>query len=451
MFEALFLLGTLSLGFNARFLGLGLSDFFYFGALFALIVTGILKKKSLDAWLPGHHFWVSAVLVLAGGLLAAVISRDPTNGLVVTFKTFYLFSFWMTMGIIMALRKKEQWVLWALIAAALFTASIATWDRLTGSLWGPTIGEAIGVVFPGIGYQVLAQYYGRYTGVMGHPNVQSEFLLVVTPIVMNFIWDAWRRKSLLQAIMWVGILGILISGIYLTGSVAGLVGLAVAFGIFAFAALYATIPRSLVRLLVITSILGLSAVLLLQVLGMEIFQPLAARLSANTNLNRAFSDSGPGRIELIAETGKLILDNPLVGYGMDLTLPDQANIFRAETGGVHNAILRSWIAGGLLAFLGILYAYWRALRLAWDAVARQFAGYQDRYIFGLGVSILVWFLIDLVQPSFSQRFTWLIAALLYGIFLRLARAESFVRHGERVNAPAVHSEPLRPVSDGLAD
>lgn len=454
MFEALFVLGTLTIGANARLFGfgLGLSDVLYAMALVTLVVTGIAKNKPVREWLPGHLFWITAILVLTGGLLATFASNAQAVSLVATLKTFYLFSFWMAMGIVMtAERKREKWVLLAFIAAALFTALVAIWDKLTGSLWGPAIGSALGNVLPGIGYSALALVYGRYTGIMGHPNIQSEFLLVVTPIVMNFAWYDWKTTRRLYALAWVVVLLVLVYAIYLTGSVTGLLCVAGAFGVFALAASYRIIVRWFIPMFLVSAALVVCGLGLILVNDADYLAPVLARLSTDPNFNRAITDTSQGRIELALETGELILENPIVGYGLDLTELDKSLVATAANGGVHNALLRSWFTGGILVFAGILYAYWRALRLTWYAVKRQLAGFRDEYIFGLGVSILVWSLNDMFQPSFSQRFTWLTAALLYGIVLRQARAK-FSAPREQITRGASRSvEQIQPAADGFAE
>jgi hypothetical protein len=90
--------------------------------------------------------------------------------------------------------------------------------------------------------------------------------------------------------------------------------------------------------------------------------------------------------------------------------------FAVSSGGVHNAILRSWVAGGIFVFLGVAYAYFWCLRLALRTIRRYLRGYRVYYTLGLAASIIVWTINDMAQPSYYQRFTWLTFIILYGIY-----------------------------------
>jgi hypothetical protein len=120
MFEACFLLGTVTLILNSvRPFGLniGVSDLFYFAALAALVIDGRSKRRPIQHWMPWHPLWLSAVLILLGGGLSSIQSANPSGSLVATLKSSFVFSVWLSMGYVMVYQRRQaDKVIGALIA-----------------------------------------------------------------------------------------------------------------------------------------------------------------------------------------------------------------------------------------------------------------------------------------------------------------------------------------------
>jgi len=84
--------------------------------------------------------------------------------------------------------------------------------------------------------------------------------------------------------------------------------------------------------------------------------------------------------------------------------------------GVHNALIRGWLAGGIATFIGLLIIYLLAIKKSLislrDFINKDSVSYLQ---VGLSISVLSWILIDMAQPSFYQRFTWITVCVLYGL------------------------------------
>lgn len=426
MFEVFFLLGTASLvlsGVRPFGLNLALSDLFYVAALVSLVADGLVKRRPLREWMPWHPLWITSGLILVGGLLAMTQSFNPSGSIIVTLKSFFLFSAWFSMCIVMVREKRRaDRLIGFFVAGAFLTSVIAISDSLTGSTWGPAIFGVSGVEFTDVNLLFMAEAYGRYGGTLGHPNIQSQFTLVVIPIVLDICISAWRTDKLPKSIGLLVILAALVWANLLTGSVAGLVGLLFAFVLVIGFRLAGRMSRLLAPFLLIAASASLVLFLVISNTAINPVQGLIARLSANSNVDRALSETGPGRVTLVSEAFSLISQNPLTGYGMDLLSDDAPEGSALAAVGVHNAPLRSWVAGGVFVFLGVLYAYVIAFGLSVQALAKHMQGYRAQYLVGLAVSIIVWILADMVQPSYYQRFTWLTVAILAGVITQLPKS-----------------------------
>jgi hypothetical protein len=424
MFTACFLLGTVTLVFNSiRPFGpsIGISDLLYFVALAALVIESLLKRKPLQKWMPWHPLWVSATLILLGGLLSSTQSDNLAGSIVATLKSTFVFSIWLSMGFVMVYQRRQaSKVIGALIVGALISSMIAIYDKLAGADLGPAVFGLTNVTLPGVNLEVMADVYGRYGGSLGHPNVQSEFTLVVIPIVLDMSLSAWQTSKRFKSLALLITLALLVWANLLTGSFSGLIGVLLAFVLV----LGLRLLNQLSRLFVPSCLFAASAstILLIYILLIvnstaDPFQRLVDRLVMNENVNRALITTGPERLELVGETLKLIAQNPITGLGMNLLEGGPQNTSSvASSGDVHNAILRSWVVGGIFVFLGVAYAYFWCLRLVIRTIRKYLRGNRVHFIIGLAASIIVWTINDLVQPSFQQRFTWLTFIILYGIY-----------------------------------
>ncbi|MGQ0568865.1 MAG: hypothetical protein ACT4P5_04925, partial [Armatimonadota bacterium] len=106
---------------------------------------------------------------------------------------------------------------------------------------------------------------------------------------------------------------------------------------------------------------------------------------------------------------------------------------------IHNTVLQSWVAGGVVTFVGVALLYWRTLRLTVGAVVGYANGRGAWEILGLSASIIGWLLIDMVQPHIYHRYTWLTVALLYGLTRQSRDSREASRSGPLAGGSAIAS------------
>lgn len=417
--EFFYILGTLTLplmGIRPITNLFSLSDLFYFAALFCLIVYGISHKEMVSHWMPLRPFWLPAILILAGGILASIYSAvSLTASLLATVKTWFLYSLWMSMGIVLARDGGARKILTAFLVGAVFAAAVAILDSRTGLNIGPAIFKLTGN-WSGVD-PVLYNLIGRYPGPTSHPNALAQFTVVAMPIAL--LW--WLKIIKDREWLWSIVLGISLVllgwGITLTGSVAGLISGLFSLGVVFIVLLLRTFPSE--RPLFYSIVFLFMAILFFSIalFGTSLLRFTDHMIASNDNIYRALTITGPGRINLNLEGLSLILQSPWLGYGMDQGTAGGVTGSQLVTSeGVHNTLLRMWLAGGLLSFLGLLIIYIISVNLAFRTLVNFIKKTQTSYIAaGLSISILGWVLADMAQPSFFLRFTWLTVGILYGM------------------------------------
>lgn len=421
MFEFFYLLGIFTFmlnGFRPWRFDVGLSEMSFFVAFAALVVERILGRLPLVKWLPWHPFWITTALIGIGGCLSTFTALDPAASFFVTAKVIFVFSIWIAMGIVMiAERKKEKRVILAFCAVPVFSASVAIFDFLTHSNYGAAIAKIVGNDTGDLSLTNLTLTFGRFSGVMGHPNIQSEFTSVVIPIVLVAMLFAWRSRQLPRAIALSAISVLAVWANVLTGSITGLVSVCFTVGVILLVGWLREFPRYFI----VTALIGIATglfVLLGLMLGQFRWDIWYGQLVENSNINRALNTTGPGRVGLVEDAFASIADQPITGYGMDaLTSGSQDN---EPFGGalVHNGIVRAWLYGGIFVFLGVVYAYLYSFFLAGRMILNYLQGQRSALMLGLAISTLGWIISDMASPSFYQRFTWFTIVVLYGLYVR---------------------------------
>lgn len=332
------------------------------------------------------------------------------------------------MGIAIAKGGRAQRILVAFMIGAVFAAGVAVFDSLTGLDLGPTIfkltGNSSGVD------PVVFMSFGRFPGPTSHPNTLAQFIVVAMPIVMFLLVQSLDAKKWLWGTLLGTSLILLAWAGFLTGSVAGMIS--ALFSLVVGVAVLSWKRSRWVKQLFLPIVMAGLLLLLLSFLFAEpsALQSIGQLLGQNENLDRVVTITGPSRITSFVEGWNLIMESPGVGYGMDQgTAGGAAKTQLVTSEGVHNTLLRGWLAGGILSFLGLLIIYlisaWLALSTLVAFVNNDRVSYLEA---GLSVSILGWVLMDMAQPSFYQRFTWLTVAMLYGLFVRRRRARSRMAH-----------------------
>jgi len=156
---------------------------------------------------------------------------------------------------------------------------------------------------------------------------------------------------------------------------------------------------------------GLILFLLIQYLPLD--NPMVAWFAKN--FDRALEVTGPTRLMLVNESWALIAHSPVIGYGMDQGDAKLVRSFWLSEFSVHNAMLKMWVGGGVFAFLGSLVAYGYGFRLAISQSSLFLRGQGEWHRMALAASMVGWMLIDMIQPTAFNRFSWISVAMLYGL------------------------------------
>lgn len=273
--------------------------------LFLGCVLLLPELPNLRVRLRTHRTIFLAVLLIAGGgLLGAMISQDAetsvsnlTRLVVAAGATLATFALWAPDS------KELRLFLVLVVASGVITSS-----------WALATSDA---------------NFGRTAGLSGHPNALALVSLIAFGPALSFatIPETFRVRLLagLSAM-------VLVAGVVVSGSRAGLIGLAASAVISFGVAHTSSVRRQLSAICAILMALALIA---------------ATSLTPENAVNRAFNPrlasvslSDEERHKVFSEMITTIRHHPLTGVGFDDPL------------GGHDAYLQLWAAGGLLAFLG---------------------------------------------------------------------------------------------------
>ena len=370
--------------------------------LSALALSGIgwlfgLRASTLRVFLEGVRevspfLWGGLALAL-GGAIASLGSAAPAVSWGVTLKylvTFCLWLPWMAFaaGRILSLARMHGLYLLALGFASTATMS----DVLLGTRFG------IWLVSGDKRIVLDVIRSGRYGGPLGHPNTLGYVTALGFGLCLHYAISAPTRFQRLAAVV-----GLMLhaAAVLVSGSRSALITMAVAWMIVT-----ALAPRRMTGRLVglpilcVLAVWGISAAPLIR--AVLPVNP-AARIAESVSSNTEFTADQSRKADLQAARDLLERD-PFTGYGME-----NVGTELAPTVGftLHDTILQSWMAGGLLAAIGAVWLYGATLLLGWRAIRLK-----HPLAPGLVAAAVGFILMDLVQPHFYARFKWLTAIML---------------------------------------
>jgi hypothetical protein len=213
----IFFCGTLFLSLNSlRFLGLPISDWFYFGALFcAIFETFVTKKNIVAIWAPAKIFLWPALLVTLGAIISLSNSKNVSVALNELFQQLYVITLFISLIWFLVKRGKTELIITAFIVSGFFTAAIAAIDYFMGTNYGPILSGA-----------PFLHFIGRYAGSLGHPNKLGYFLVITIFLTFYKLFISIGKKKSI-GLMITLILALIVQGvgIYLSGSVTAYLGL----------------------------------------------------------------------------------------------------------------------------------------------------------------------------------------------------------------------------------
>jgi O-antigen ligase len=333
-----------------------------------------------------------------GGIVASLDSASPELSWNVTFKYFTMFCVWLPWVTFAAKRYvslESSYMLYVVGLGVVATMSLL--DVMVGTRFGVWMVT----MRPQLELQDLLAL--RYGGPTGHPNSLGSlaaigFLLSVALVIERRSWRAATGATLGRVVFAASLL--------ISGSRAALLGAGAGVLVLLMLSPRGSARRIAVPLVACFAVLGIVSTI--PRLSLRLPQNPIARLMESVSPRRDFDADWSRRRDLQSAVTLLERD-PLTGYGME-----NVGTSGSQTIGfnLHNTILQSWVAGGLLGALGTIALYAAALGGGWIAVRRRYP--LSPALFSVCICMLV---TDLTQPHLYIRFKWFAVALLFATLL----------------------------------
>lgn len=384
-----------------------------------LLIGGVLTAPALLFEGALRHYQVRifalGALLFCFGVVSAVGSADMTENLMAALR----FS--------VALAGVPILIAASANSAKRLKAFVSVW--LAGSafnaLWGVLQFMGLPVWDSPSNSQIYGQH--RVSGLTGHPNNFATACLLSFPVALVVML---RHRTIRGRFLY-GLMALLLAlGILVSGSRAGLLGLALAVGLVSYTELRRS-PRKLLWL----PVFGALAVVIMPSItsSFDDSQLLLGLHRLTGEVSVGTSDSG--RLEIYDLAIDDWMRHPAFGIGLS-----DIDGFEA-----HDLYLRLLETGGvacLLVFLAVIgYASYHGWRLATDPrLESQWRGMAGALL----ASIVVYLAVDAVQPVFYERFVFVPIGFIFALvqvqpeLLRLARypmcLEIYQRYSGRAEA-----------------
>jgi len=412
---------------STRVFGVPLNWILSIIAAVVLITELLLVRGNFSFISLFNHSWtLAAVLIFIGGCLSLLRSIDYANNLRETSQAVWTLLI-MPPVLMLAMSRWPKKSLWILILGISINSVIAVWDNFTqmgiGALLATISITTKGISIPLGLYAVptLFSTTSRYAGVLSHPNALGQITIVgfsITLAATALVLE--KRRSILKLVLLILLLVIVYFSNVISGSVSGFIGINLAGGVVVMGLFFRRPTYAKLLIICFLLLLGISLIFIFQDSRSwtEIFTAWTSR-----NLDRAFRTTGPMRIQQIQHALYLVAKDPIIGYGMDLEsgqfyfgrdMPTNTYYSYYGTGNVviHNALLWSWLGGGIFAFLGTLIAYFVALKYSLKHILLFFRERSSYIMLGLSAATLGWIFVTMVQPTLFAPYIWISAFLL---------------------------------------
>ena len=378
------------------------SDTFYLVAVVLLVIRMLHQGQSLvQVFVHNNPFFKPLLVFLFGATLSLINSSDLSAAATVIGKYIFLFGIWIPTGIhLLDTPRKIKWMLVVLVGAALVPLIPAISDYYFQTGMTATIDRLLS-----LNLEYTTPHAGRFGSIMGHPNNFGFMLVVAFPISL---WLIYFGKTLRVKFFGILFVGLIVLGGLATASRATAIAIAVESVIFMVFVPRCGIKRKSVSFFVLFAIMGsvlFVAIKTKPIIVADRFMEMAAQ-----ELGEYEPDSG--RIDLMVEAWQAFRTHPISGMGAEITATSLDII------GVHNTILR---LGAGIGILGLIFISWFYL-LSFHAAFRNLSwgertdnlSYMSISFFIL-VGLIGWFLVDMVQPQFYDRFKFINLILLFAL------------------------------------
>lgn len=369
------------------------SDLLFLLALGILLMDRLVASQPFRVEVPSALF-VGIVVFFMGALLSSIGAASSLGSLTETIKFMFLVGIWIGLGTEI-LRSTSH----ILTAMTFWVVSVA----VAG-------GGAVAQKF--LDFQVAGSYdnWGRYSGFTGHVNDLGGMSAIALVPAVALLFCPIARWT--KAFVVLPSTLLIMSGLLLSGSVAGLGSALVASLIFVFLMGSASITWGAALL-----VAGYLANLKLGYVD-YIFTGTLGRIVTVTDQS---SERGSlwSRLETYQEAWKRILENPIVGTGLD-------PISKLTPVGypVHNIVLGLWYQAGIFGAAGMALIL-LTIVVTW---ARSFENARTRsdviVVSALGSAISAFIVFAQSAPILYQRYTWIPVLLLMSLYAAESRANA---------------------------
>lgn len=384
--RVLFYVGLATIGvLQYRVAGLAISDIAFLAA-FGLTLAEAATRRSLGGGLPTWLLVGLGLFVLGAVISTAVnsVAPDQSYGILVRFVYLLTVWFWTAAMVLRTPRQIQTALSWFVVGAAIAGA------------WA--VGQKLGLL--PLGNAVPP----RLPGSTEHVNDLGGLCAVAAVPALALVALTRRRWAYIC-------LTFVAAGVALSGSI----GAVVAVGI---ALLVALLAREMTKAVLVGIAVGAAAVALLvsqnafEISQAERFQVVTSR-SAEYGQGTVFS-----RLDVYESAGERILDQPLIGTGMDLA---SSTIYSPTSGTrhqVHNLFVGRWYETGILGLLGVLVIVLGLLRSGWRGVLDATSRQQQVVAVALLASVCAFLVFSMTSPALYKRIMLAPAALVVASSVR---------------------------------
>ena len=375
-------------------LHLTVSDLFFFASLLALASIWLLDRRPLDIRVPAAVVAGTAVFAV-GGLASSLVSAHGVESFGELARVVYITTIWFALSTVVLRTEDQIRNVTRLFALSVSLTALAAVVQFYGL--------QVGFILPGT--QNFDKVYGtRMTGFTDHPNTLGAMCAITLVPALGVL--AVRARNVTAWIVGHAVVGVLLVGLLLSGSIGGLAA--------AVASLGAWTPWGwrTRRVRQTFAVLALAVVAAGAYGGRGLLDSEVQRINTVTDPTSSTA-TGPGRLLLDQRAVSVIAQSPLYGAGLDGLSSEEA----MGGIGVHNMLLFAGVGGGILAMIGMVMILASVMALGFR-ILRQTAR-EDGRSSGLAAILLasyVAFLVDGASaPILYIRYGWMAAAILVAL------------------------------------
>jgi len=372
-----------------------LSDWLFLVAIGLTVLATIRRGTAVGVDLPPLLLG-GAALFAVGGLISSVNAISPLGSAAIVVRMLYLTIPWFWVGTVL-LRTSAQ--VQSAVTAWVVSAAISSAGAVAQFFFGNVV--------PG-GTDVVA--HSRETGFTDQYNVLGGLTAVAfVPALMIAVRSTGRAR-----LFTVPVLGLVVAGLLLSGSVGGFLAIAVATAVWLVASGRA---RATLALL---AVLTAAAFLLLGANGGSNPTSPFQRVSRATQSDAPRATGGTlyARIDAYRAAWSRIREEPFIGVGLD----PASSVERIGVQ-VHNVVLLPWYTAGVLGLLGIWILIGSLVGVGFRVVRCARTADERLLALSLYASFLTFVVFAMSEPILFVRYGWAPVA-----FLLALRVQQRMRH-----------------------